>query len=73
VINAGGVDDAGVSSKRFAVQACGRLVQRRVVENLGQRALVEVAADDWNGVNRRHGRNAQAAQRCDQAAARRVL
>jgi len=63
----------GVSSKAIAVQACGRLVQRRVVENLGQRALVEVAADDWNRSESPPRAERAAAQRCDQAAARRVL
>ena len=73
VVDSGGVDDARRVAEPVAVEAGGRLVQRLVVEHLGQLLLVEVAADDRHRVDRRDGRNAQAAKGGDQAAPRRVL
>ena len=69
VVDAGRVDDPGRRVEAVAVEAGGGLVQRDVVEDLGQRLLVEVAADDRHRVDRRRRRHAQAAQRRDQAAA----
>ena len=43
-----------------------------MVERCGERALLEVAADDRHRVDRRDRRNAQAAKRRDQPAARGV-
>ena len=70
VLHAGGVDDAGRRAEAFAVEAGRSLVQGRVVECCGERALFEVAADDWYGVDRGSGGNSQAAQRRDEPAAR---
>ena len=44
-----------------------------MVEDLGQGALLEVAADDRDRVDGRGGRDAQAAERGDQAASGRIL
>ena len=46
VLDAGRVDDPGRRAEALAVEARGRLVQRLVVEGRGERALLEVAADD---------------------------
>ena len=73
MVDAGRVDDARRVVEAVAVEARRRLVQRLVVERLGERLLVEVAADDRHGVDRGDGRDAQAAERRDQAAARGVL
>ena len=73
VVDAGGVDDPGRVVETVAVQARGGLVQCLVVEGLGQDLLVEVAADDRHGVDGRDGRDAQVAERRDEAAARGVL
>jgi hypothetical protein len=54
------------------VEARGGLVERLVVERRGERALLEVAAHDRHRVDRRDGRDAQAAERRDQPAARGV-
>ncbi len=62
VVDAGGVDDPRRVLEAVAVQARRRLVQRLVVEGLGQGALVEVAADDRHRVDRRDRRDAQVAQ-----------
>ena len=72
VVDAGRVDDPGRVVEAVAVEARGGLVQRLVVERLGERALLEVAADDRHRVDRRHRRHAQAAQRRDQASPRGV-
>ena len=72
VLDAGGVDDAGRRVEAVAVEAGRGLVEGDVVEHLGQGLLVEVAADDRHRVDRRGGRDTQAAQRRDQPAARRV-
>ena len=72
MLDAGGVDDPGSRAEALAVEARGRLVQRLVVESRGERALLEVAADDRNGVDRRRGRHAEAAEWCDEPAARGV-
>ena len=68
VLDAGRVDDPGRGSEALAVEARRRLVQGLVVEGCGECALLEVAADDRHGVDRRRGRDAQAAKRRDQAA-----
>ncbi|OLE01689.1 MAG: hypothetical protein AUG91_00650 [Actinobacteria bacterium 13_1_20CM_4_69_9] len=73
VLDASRIDDAGCVVEAVAVEARGRLVQRLVVEGLGKDLLVEVAADDRDLVDRRHRRDAQAAQRRDQPASRSVL
>ena len=73
VVDAGRVDDARRVVEAVAVHARGGLVQRLVVEGLGEDLLVEVAADDRHRVDRRDRRHAQVAQRRDQAAARGVL
>ena len=70
VLDAGRVDDPRRVVEPVAVERRGRLVQRLVVEGLGQELLVEVAADDRHRVDRRHGRDAEVAQRRDQAPAR---
>ena len=72
VVDAGRVDDAGQRVEAVAVERRGGLVQRLVVEDLRQLALVEVAADDRHGVDRGGGRHAQVAQRRDQPAPRGV-
>jgi hypothetical protein len=69
VVDAGGVDDPRRLVEAVAVEARGRLVEGLVVERLRECALLEVAAHDRHLVDRRDGRNAQAAQRRDQAAA----
>ena len=73
MVDACRVDDPGCVFEAVAVEARGRLVQRHVVEDFRQRAFVEVAADDRHGVDRRHRRHAQTAERRDQAAAGSVL
>ena len=72
MLDAGGVDDPGRRAEALAVEARGRLVQRLVVERCGQRALLEVAADDRDRVDRGRGRDAEAAKRSDEAAPRGV-
>ena len=72
MVDAGGVDDARRRVEALAVEARGGLVQSLVVERGGERALLEVAADDRHRVDRGGGRHAQAAERRDQAAAGRV-
>ena len=72
VLDTGRVDDSGRRAEALAVEARGRLVQRLVVEGGGERALLEVAADDGHRVDRRSRRNAEAAERRDEAAARGV-
>ena len=68
VIDARRVDDPGRVVEAIAVEAGGRLVESRVVEHLSQCPLVEVAADDGDGVDRRDRWYAQAAKRRDQPA-----
>ena len=72
MLDARRVDDPGRRAEALAVEARGRLVQRLVVEGCGERALLEVAADDRHRVDRGGGRHAQAAERSDQAATRGV-
>ncbi len=72
MVDAGRVDDPGRAVEAFAVEARRGLVQSLVVEGCGQGALLEVAADDGDRVDRRGGGHAQAAQRRDQPAAGRV-
>ena len=72
MVDAGRVDDSGRGVEALAVEARRRLVQSLVVEGCGQRALLEVAADDRHRVDRGRRRHAQAAQRRDQPAARGV-
>ena len=72
MLDAGRVDDAGERVEAVAVERRGGLVQRLVVEDLRQLALVEVAADDRHRVDRGGGRHAQVAQRRDQPAPRGV-
>ncbi len=69
VVDTGCIDDPGRGVEPLAVQARGGLVQGLVVEGRGERALLEVAADDRNGVDRRSGRDAEAAKRRDESAA----
>ena len=72
MVDAGRVDDPRRVVEALAVQRRSRLVQHLAVEDGGERALVEVAADDRHGVDRRHRRDAQAAERGDQPAPGRV-
>jgi hypothetical protein len=72
VVDACGIDDAGRRPETIAVEARGRLVQGLVVEGRCQRALLEVAADDRNRVDRRRRRHAHAAQGCDETSPRGV-
>ena len=72
MVDAGGVDDAGRVAEALAVERRGGHVQRLVVEGGGERALLEVAADDRHRVDRGDRRHAQAAERRDQAAPGRV-
>ena len=72
MVDAGRVDDARRRVEALAVERRGGHVQRLVVEGRGERALLEVAADDRHRVDRGDRRHAQAAQRRDQPAARRV-
>ena len=72
MVDAGRVDDPGRGVEALAVEARRGLVQSLVVEGCGQRALLEVAADDRHRVDRGGRGHAQAAQRCDQPAAGRV-
>ena len=62
----------GVDSEAVAIEARGRLVQSLVVECGGERALLEVAADDGHRVDRSRGGHAEVPEGCDQAAARSV-
>ena len=62
------VDDPRRRAEALAVEARGGLVQGLVVESRGQGTLLEVAADDGDGVDRGRGRDAQAAERRDQTA-----
>ena len=68
MLDAGRVDDAGERVEAVAIERRRGLVQRLVVEDLRQLALVEVAADDRHRVDRGSGRHAQVAQRRDQPA-----
>ena len=68
MIDAGRVDDARRVAEALAVQRRGGHVQRLVVERVRERALLEVAADDRHLVDRGDRRDAQAAERRDQAA-----
>ena len=72
MVDSGGVHDSRRVAEPLAVERCRGHVQRLVVEGLGERALLEVAADDRHLVDRCDRRDAQAAQRRDQAAARGV-
>ena len=63
MVDAGRVDDAGRVVEAFAVEARGGLVQRLVVEGLGQDLLVEIAADDRHRVDGRDRRHAGRAAR----------
>ena len=69
VLDAGGIDDPGCRPESLAVEARGCLVEGGVVEGGGERALLEVAADDRHGIDRGRRRHPQAAERRDQAAA----
>ena len=72
MVDPGRVDDPGCVLEPLAVEGrCGH-VQRLVVEGVGEGALLEVAADDRHRVDRRDRRDAQAAERGDQPAARGV-
>ena len=73
VVDARGIDDAGCVVETLAIKRCGSLVQRLMIERLGQDLLVEVAADDRHLVDRRNRRDAQVAQRGDQPPARGIL
>ena len=72
MLDAGRVDDAGKRVEPVAVERCGGLVQRLVVEDLRQLALVEVAADDRHRMDRGGRRDAEIPQRRDQPASRGV-
>jgi hypothetical protein len=69
MVDAGRVDDARSRIEAVAIQARRRLVERDVIEHLGQGLLVEVAADDRHGVDRCGRRHPQATKRGDQATA----
>ena len=58
MIDAGGIDDPRRVVEAVAVERRGSLVQRLMVECLGQDLLIEVAADDWHLVDRGDGRDA---------------
>jgi hypothetical protein len=73
VIDARRVDDSGRRVEAVPVEARRGLVQRLVVEDLGQRALLEVAADDRDRVDRGCGRHAEGPKWRNQAAAGGVL
>ena len=72
VVDAGRVHDPGRGAEAVAVEARCGLVQGLVVEGGGEGALLEVAADDRDRVDRGRGRDAHAAERRDEAAARGV-
>ena len=72
MLDAGGVDDSGRRAEALAVEARRGLVQRLVVEGRGQRALLEVAADDRHRVDRGRRRHAETAERRDEPAPRGV-
>ena len=72
MVDAGRVDDPGRVLEPLAVEGRRGHVQRLVVEGVGEGALLEVAADDRHRVDRRDRRDAQAAERGDQPAARGV-
>ena len=72
VLDAGRVDDARSRPESLAVETRRGLVERRVVECCGERALLEVAADDRHRVDRSRRRDPQAAQRRDQPSTRGV-
>ena len=72
MVDAGRVDDARRVAEALAIERRRGHVQRLVVESLRQGALLEVAADDRNLVDRRDRRHAQAAERRDQPAPRGV-
>jgi hypothetical protein len=73
MVDTGRVDDARRVVEAVAVEARRRLVQCPVVEGPGEDLLIEVAADDRHRVDRRHRRDAQVAERRDQAAAGGIL
>ena len=73
MVDSGRVDDARCVVEALAVEARRRLVERLVVERLGEDLLVEVPADDRDGVDRGDGRYSQVAERRDQPAARCIL
>ena len=73
MLDPGRVDDSRRRVEAVAIKARGGLVESRVVENRGERALLEVAADDRHRVDRGRGRNAEVAQWRDQASAGGVL
>ena len=68
MVDSGRVDDPRCVLEALAVERRGGEVQSLVVEGFRQLFLVEVAADDRHVVDRRDGRDAQAAERSDQAA-----
>ena len=73
VLDPGRVDDPRRRVEAVAVEARRGLVQSRVVEDCRERALLEVAADDRDRVDRGRRRHAEVAQRRDQSAAGGVL
>ena len=72
MVDARCVDDSGRRVEALPIEAGGGLVQRLMVERGGESALLEVAAHDRDGVDRRGRREAEAAERGDQAAPRGV-
>ena len=72
VVDASRVDDSGRRVEALPIEAGGGLVQSLMVERGGERPLLEVAAHDRDGVDRRRRREAEAAKRGDQAAPRGV-
>ena len=72
MVDACRIDDSGKRVEAVAIERRGCLIQSLVIEHLGELALVEVAADDRDGMDRGSRRHAQVAQRRDEAAPRGV-
>ena len=72
VLDAGRVDDAGGVTEPVTVEAGCSLVDQLVIEDLGERFGVVVAADDRNREDGRRGRHTKAPEGGDQAAPRRI-
>ena len=61
MLDTGRIDDSGRVFEALAIEGRRRLVQRLMVEGLGQDLLIEIAADDRHLVDRRDGWDAQVA------------
>ncbi len=68
MLDAGGIDDSRCGAEAVAIEARRGLIEGLMVERGSQGALLEVAADDRNRVDRSRRRHAHAAERSDESA-----